>query len=222
VELAPEEADTHYALGVVHVRFLRLKKGRQAFGRALSLNPSHAAALNDMAVAQMTPRGMTKAAEYLHASAVVNPRLQTPRHNMNVLVSTLVAYITMVVLAFFLLMLFVGDRMWALSGPVIGGVIVVACAGAMLSYYWRLPAGSRPLFRRLLLRDRLCVVRLLVLLATVVAISCFSLRVPDAGRGGIWLAGLVLITWSAVMTRLNTRRLRRTNPGRISRNQRKS
>jgi len=82
VTLAPEEAETHFVMGVVAQERGDLTTAETAYERALSLDPSHAAAMNNLGLVQLRRGKLHQAVEGFTSSLRSDPRLEVARENV--------------------------------------------------------------------------------------------------------------------------------------------
>ncbi|MQA05062.1 MAG: tetratricopeptide repeat protein [Streptosporangiales bacterium] len=82
VSLAPEEAETHFVMGVIAQERRQHDVAEQAYEKVLALDPGHAAAMNNLGLVQLRRGKIHAAAEGFTSSLRSDPRLEVARSNV--------------------------------------------------------------------------------------------------------------------------------------------
>lgn len=82
VEIAPHEADTHFAVGFVAHMASRHRAARAAYRRALALNPNHPGVHNNSALLSLGRGGLRSAARSLRSALREDPHSPEARENL--------------------------------------------------------------------------------------------------------------------------------------------
>ena len=80
-EIAPQDADTHDAMGRVALRRRRYSEAEECFRTALSHNPQDAYAMNNLGVALLRQHRKEQAIHYFAEASRIDPRFSLPRQN---------------------------------------------------------------------------------------------------------------------------------------------
>ncbi|MGH3099084.1 MAG: tetratricopeptide repeat protein [Streptosporangiales bacterium] len=143
--LAPEEAETHFVMGVVAQDRGQLAVAERAYRQALSLEPTNAAAMNNLALVELRLGRVHQAAEGFTSSLRADPGLGVARANVEVVGWRLLTFGYYIAFAgFWVLRLLVGETIGSLGGGVT--YAVRAGVGALLVAVWAV-LGRRTLHR---------------------------------------------------------------------------
>jgi tetratricopeptide (TPR) repeat protein len=154
VELAPEEPEAHMAIGAVAMALRGWQMAEQAYRHVLALEPTNAAARNNLALVTLHRGEVTGAASGFADAVATDPRVDVARRNLEVAVRVAIARL----LRWQLLATIVGYLGLASAGPAPAAAAVTAGALVGLAMVtrlrWRaLPATVRD-FARSLTRSR--------------------------------------------------------------------
>lgn len=83
VSLAPDEAETHFVMGVVAQERGAVQVAESAYRRVLALDPAHAAAMNNLGLLQLKRGRLHEAAEGFTSSLRNDPNLGVARANVD-------------------------------------------------------------------------------------------------------------------------------------------
>lgn len=140
VTLAPEEAETHFVMGVVAQDRGQLAVAERAYRQALALEPANAAAMNNLALVELRRGRVHQAAEGFTSSLRADPGLGVARANVEAVgwrLLTFGYYIAFV--GFWILRLLVGETLGNLGGGMAYGIR--AGVGALLLAVWAVLGG---------------------------------------------------------------------------------
>ncbi len=195
VELAPEEADAHFAVGFCASKLKRRSEAIAAYHRVLSLRPTHAAALNNIGLLQMKRGHLTAAAHDLRASIAADPNLETAKRNIDLLARLFLRRVYYAVFAIFLVMRIMSEnRLPLMTFAVVGGGALVILLAAAVVMDRRLPQALQAYYRRLLIRDRRLGGRVALMALALALILSLGLPLGNPARLGIqWGVILCLI-----------------------------
>jgi tetratricopeptide (TPR) repeat protein len=193
VELAPDEADAHFAVGVVAQEQREFETAAAAYRRALALDPEHANARNNLTLVEGS-FNFARASRGYVAALRADPRNTHARDNLEgVADRVLLAVIALQFVGFIVnLMLLLGQ-----PGPIedsrpgpTNWIIAAAAAGLGIAGLLRLRAslsrGTRLHLRRQALRP-LKLLWLLAIIAIIVAGPIATAVVPGAALLGLAL-----------------------------------
>lgn len=156
VSLAPEEAETHFVMGVIAQERRQHDIAERAYEKVLALDPAHAAAMNNLGLAQLRRGRLHAAAEGFTSSLRSDPRLEVARANVESVgwrMTTFAYYIAFAgwwILRFLVVGDSVGDSLGAYlarAGFGIALLVVWAVLGARMVS--QLPAAARQYLLRM-------------------------------------------------------------------------
>ena len=224
VRLAPLEPDAHYVAGQVSYAQERWKAARAHQQRALSLDPTHSGALNELGLIKAHRGDLPGAALRFLQAAQSAPGVSPYAGNIEVAVLRVMAlpvraaYVVSCVLLF--LTMTISDLpvevgRWSSRQPVgIGYTVIVALIAAYGAVQlWRMPPQIRPLLRTRRVALSLGVVYGAVFIAMIAAAVTPANLLP-----GVMLATIGLILVSSFVARVILRRPRVLGP--LQRNRR--
>jgi Flp pilus assembly protein TadD len=212
VELAPDEADAHNILGVIHRILQDSDSAEQAYRRALAIDPAHALAMTNLAMLTLGRTGSEEAMAALRAAAASDPQ-QAAVHQHMVLLAVLKLQRWILWLALSDLLL-----VWGVLTATHDGMVRLATFGLVVLcwvvtggwWLFRLGRYLRSLVPGALGRlMRFSDVRWgLGCLAAGAVLSCLALLVPAAATGLVTAGILAPIAGSMVSMRMAARRRR--------------
>jgi Flp pilus assembly protein TadD len=204
IELAPDEADAHFALGVVSQCRKHDDLARQAYRRALALDPQHATALNNLTVLDDSVSIVRSAHGYAE-SLRHEPGSDLVQANVTWLAARFVRRIYFAGLAALIVGLLVTRAAGGMNiaTVVIGIGLLTGVVGYGISLGVAVPAGIRRFVVFRMRRDPylICCSALTVLMLVAAAVTCL---VPGGDAVGlvllrpIGLANVALFVWTAV------------------------
>lgn len=219
VNLASNEAETHFVMGVVAQERGDLSTAEAAYEKSLALDPTHAAAMNNLGLVQLKRGKLHQAVEGFTSSLRTDPRLQVARANVESVGWRLTTYAYYLAFGgwWILRFLVVGDE----GG--FGAVYVVRIvAGLALLAGWailgvrmvgRLPAAARGYLAGMPRRSPAFAVMVAGILGCVLGSMFAAFTPPDLAIYGLVVAGGAIFvsfatSWLVTIGNLRKRRAR--------------
>jgi Flp pilus assembly protein TadD len=213
VELAPDDADAHNLLGVIHRTLEDRASAEQAYRRALAIDPTHALARSNLALLTLGRAGTDEVMAGLREAAASDPQQASIHRNMALIeVLALVRRSGWLALLDLLLI-------WCVLALTEDGLVrlvtfglVVACWVVAIGWWLR---RLRPYLRSLVPAAAGRLVRSsdarwgLLGIGVGVVLGCAALAWPAAGPGLVVAGYLVQIAGSTASRRLAARRRRK-------------
>lgn len=203
LRLAPFEPDAHFTAGQVSYAQERWKAARAHQERALSLDPTHSGALNELGLIRLHRGDHPRAARHFIQAVRSAPAVGAYAQNVEVTVRRVMvltlraAYSASTVLL--VLIIAVGAPRRAVG---IGYAVTVALiAGYAAVQLWRMPSGMR-----LLLRTRRVALALGAVYGAIFIAMITASVTPARAQPGAMPAATALIVVSAVVARVSLRR----------------
>jgi tetratricopeptide (TPR) repeat protein len=149
-ELAPHEPDVYLISGKVSLARGKRGEARAYQERALTLDPEHVGAMNELGRIRMWPLGGAAAAHYFVQAARAAPRETVYSRNVDVAVRrTVISVIYIGSVAMLAVIYLAVESHLSRAQLMLGLGAALAIAGAAgASQYLRMPAKARPLMRR--------------------------------------------------------------------------
>jgi tetratricopeptide (TPR) repeat protein len=203
LKLAPLEPDAHYIAGQVSYAQERWKAARAHQERALSLDPTHSGALNELGRIRAHRGDLPGAARYFIQAVRSAPRVSTYAGNVEVAVRRVMALTLNAAYFASTVLLVLTMATSAARRPVgIGYTVIVAPIAAYGAVQLRrMPPEIRPL-----LRTRRVSLALRVVYGTVLIAMITAAVTPARALPGVMLAATVLILASSLVARVILRR----------------
>lgn len=202
VELAPNEPDAHFAVGVVAQARTEYDLARQAYRQTLALDPQHANALNNLTVLD-GGRSITRSAHGYAESLRNDPHNDVAQHNVAWLAARFVRRIYWAGLAALIVGLLVTEAAGEVTGLTIGigVVLLVGIAGFAVSLGTAVPAGIRRFVLGRMRSDPylICCSLLTAVMVGVAALTCLVPGGSDLALTllrPIGLANVGLVVWT--------------------------
>ena len=221
VELAPDDADAHNLLGVIHRAMENRAEAERSYRTALGIEPSHALARSNLALLTLGRVGTEQVMAGLREAAAADPQHEAIHRNM-VLIELLVLVkratwlaLAVLITVWFVLALVVGPDDALVARLVLGGVIALCWAG--LVGWWA--RGLRPYLRSLVPTMLVKLLRssdarwALVGICCAVVCSYVALIWPSIGLGVVVIGYLLQVLGSGTSRQLAARRRRRARTG---------
>jgi tetratricopeptide (TPR) repeat protein len=203
LRLAPFEPNAHFTAGQVSYARERWKAARAHQERALSLDPTHSGALNELGRIRLHHRDHARAARHFIQAVQSAPGVSTYARNIEVAIRRVMGLtITTAYLASIALLYLTMTTSLSRRTIVMGYTMTIALiAGYGAAQLWRMPREMRPLFRTRRVALALGVVYGAILIAMITAAVTPARALP-----GVMLAATALIVASAFVARVIMRR----------------
>lgn len=220
VQLAPDEAETHFACGYVAAGAGDDLLAEQAYRRCLQISPDHSAAQNNLGVIQLRRGRLVEGASGFASAAAADPRMDLSRRNIDVAARRLARRFHWVVLVvWFIVNALVsgsGNGTGALSGTTSHTGAIVAVLGLTLLGLafsgWRLhqqlPPSLRSYLRTLPGRDRTLAAWLMLDLLALAALAAIPFVAPSL-REALSVLAVISLSVGILTARLGNRARRR-------------
>lgn len=202
LRLAPSEPDAHFTAGQVSYAQERWKAARAHQERALSLDPTHSGALNELGRIRLHRGGLSRAAGHFLQAARSEPAVNAYARNAEVPIRRVMGLIVQAACygsSVFLVLIIAFGASRALGIGYAAAIALIAAFTAV--QLWRMPPGMRPLLRTRRVALALGVVYGAILVAIITAAVT-----PARVLFGAMLAATALIAVSAVAAGLSLRR----------------
>lgn len=210
VQLAPNEPDAHFTLGLVAHRTSHYDVARAAYERTLALDPNHAMAMHNLTVLQGGVR-LSRSARGFSAALQMAPQESVLLGNVDGLAVSFIrrvyfAALVALVLGLVAIFLSTGDEdpqritRWSVG---VGILVLAGVAAYAVSLARSLPDGIRIYLRSRIFRDAFLIANLALstVMLAVAMVVCFA---PGAALWGLialqplGLANVALFVWAVL------------------------